>query len=491
LERDVTVAAGWLQARGLRKGSAVLVFVPMSAELYIALLAMFRLGIVALFLDPSAGRQHIEQCCARWAPDGLLAIPRAHLLRLRSAALRRIPLKMVTAGWIPGAIRWLARGGTATAAEGVSSEAVDPGDAALVTFTSGSTGLPKAAVRTHGFLVAQHRVLEPSIALKAGEVDLATLPIFTLANLASGVTTVIPDVDLRRPGNVDAARVFEQVERFGVTRITGSPALFERLIDHGRATARTLPALRKLHTGGAPVFPRLLDGLRALAPGAEIVAVYGSTEAEPIAHLAAGEISPEDRAAMQNGCGLLAGPPVSEIALRILRDRWVAPRGDITGAQLEAETLPADEVGEIVVSGEHVLRGYLGGVGDEETKFRVDGTVWHRTGDAGMLDQRGRLWLLGRCAARIDDGHGRFYPFAVECVAMNFTEVQRAAVLAHEGARWLVIETRADRRAIEPRLLAATRWAHIEQIRFVENMPVDKRHNAKIDYPALRRVLGI
>jgi acyl-CoA synthetase (AMP-forming)/AMP-acid ligase II len=273
--------------------------------------------------------------------------------------------------------------------------------------------------------------------------------------------------------------------------MTASPAFFERLIAHGVSCRRTLPKIRHLHTGGAPVFPRLLTGLRALAPNAEVVAVYGSTEAEPVAHLSVAEISPADFAAMQNGRGLLAGLPVPEIALRIVRDRWGTVRGAMTRSELEHETLPAEQPGEIVVTGEHVLRGYLGGVGDQETKFSVEGVVWHRTGDAGLLDGRGRLWLLGRCAARIEDAHGRFYPFAIECVAMNFPEVRRAAVLAHAGARWLIIETTADPTDLEPRLLAATAWAHIRAIKFLKQMPVDKRHNAKIDYPALRHALGI
>src|SRR5262245_29542781 len=99
LEREVSDAAGWLSRRGVKKGDGVLVFVPMSAELYVALLAMLRIGAVALFLDPSAGRQHIEQCCTRWPPRVFLGTPKAHLLRVVSPALRRIPLKVVSRGW--------------------------------------------------------------------------------------------------------------------------------------------------------------------------------------------------------------------------------------------------------------------------------------------------------------------------------------------------------------------------------------------------------
>lgn len=508
LAREVDEAAAWLENCGVGKGKAVLVFVPMSAELYVALLAMFRLGAVALFLDPSAGRGHIELCCARWAPDALLAIPRAHVLRITSSALRRIPLKMVVGGWAPGAKRWLraktpalprreetattpSAAGTMTAPRNGAKRGVAPDDPALVTFTSGSTGVPKAAVRTHGFLVAQHRVLAPSIGLVAGEVDLATLPIFTLANLASGVTTVIPDVDLRTPGAVDAGRLFEAIERERVTRIAASPAFFECLIAEGAVAGRTLPTLTKLHTGGAPVFPRQLDALRRLAPNASVVAVYGSTEAEPIAHLDAADITPEDRVAMQGGRGLLAGAPVPEVALRVVRDRWGQPRGKLDADAFERETLPPGEIGEIVVTGEHVLRGYLGGIGDEETKFHVDGRGWHRTGDAGMLDAQGRLWLLGRCAAKIEDAHGRLYPFAVECVAMTFPEVRRAAVIAQGGERWLVVEAHGAGHELEARLRQAAAWAHLARVRYLDRMPVDKRHNAKIDYPALRRALGI
>ncbi|MBI5691331.1 MAG: AMP-binding protein [Verrucomicrobia bacterium] len=492
LEREVERAAAELAAWGLHRGDAVLVFVPMSVDLYVSLLAMFRLGVVALFLDPSAGRRHLEQCCQRWPPRALLATRRAHLLRLVCPALQRIPLKLIPSGWWPNTRCWpgWSRRPGAPARHPASLPArgdVRPEDPALVTFTSGSTGGPKAAVRTHGFLVAQHRVLAPAIGLAAGDVDLGTLPIFTLANLASGVTTVLSATELRRPGAVDGAQVMEEIGRHRVNRIAASPAFFERLVAAARAGGAVLTTLRHVHTGGAPVFPRVLADLRAVAPQAEVVAVYGSTEAEPIAHLAAEEITEDDLAAMRSGGGLLAGQPVEAIDLRIVRDRWGTPRGALGAAEFAAETLPTGEVGEIVVAGEHVLPGYLGGVGDEETKFRVDGRVWHRTGDAGRIDDRGRLWLLGRCAARIDDARGRLYPFAVECVAMEISGVRRAAAIAHRDRRLLVVE--APTECLDS-LRAALVWAHLDEVRMVRAIPVDRRHNAKIDYPALRRMLG-
>ncbi len=126
-----------------------------------------------------------------------------------------------------------------------------------------------------------------------------------------------------------------------------------------------------------------------------------------MAHCALGEISDEDRRRMEAGGGLLTGPPVAAITLRVIDDRWDTRLGSLSTGQLEVLECATGVAGEIVVSGPHVLPGYLDGRYDEETKFRVDGTPWHRTGDAGYLDALGRLWLLGRCAARIDDAHGR------------------------------------------------------------------------------------
>jgi acyl-CoA synthetase (AMP-forming)/AMP-acid ligase II len=189
---------------------------------------------------------------------------------------------------------------------------------------------------------------------------------------------------------------------------------------------------------------------------------------------------------MDRGAGLPAGSPVSSIRLRILRDQWGTRIGPYAVAAFAAACLPPGEPGEIVVSGDHVLGGYLHGHGDDETKFAVGGTRWHRTGDAGYLDERGHLWLLGRCAARIDDARGRLYPLGVESIALQAPGVRRAALVGHHGRRVLVLEL--TRRAPRPdlsRLVQDLAWAHVDEILWQEDIPMDARHNAKVNYRAL------
>ncbi|MBI1880253.1 MAG: AMP-binding protein [Chloroflexi bacterium] len=487
LELSSARVATLLQQAGLQPGEAVLVLQPMSAALYLALSAIFRLGLVAMFLDPGQGQAHIEQCCALQRPRALIASAKAHLLRLVSPALRAIPYKFVIGLPLPGAVPWGRAAHLPSSAEILPCQ---PDTPALLTFTSGSTGQPKAALRTHGFLLAQHQVLAGSLGLAAGQVDLATMPIVTLANLASGVTSLIPPVDLRYPGTIDPALLVTQIQAARVVSTVASPALLERLARYCLQRGLTLPLLKKIFTGGAPVFPRLLEQLQQVAPQAEIVAVYGSTEAEPIAEIAWREMSVVDRQAMLAGRGLLVGPPVKAIRLGILPDRWGHPIGPYTEAEFVAACCPPEEAGEIVVSGDHVLPGYLHGHGDEETKFKVNGSIWHRTGDAGYMDRQGRVWLLGRCAARLEDEHGILYPFAAECAVYQNPDVRRAALVSHLGRRLMAVEFYHPAALSElARLKDTLAWAYIDEIRVCRHIPVDKRHNAKIDYQALRQLL--
>lgn len=486
LERAAGQTAALLEEQGLQAGDGVLVFQPMSGELYVILSALFRLGAVAMFLDPGAGREHMERCCEIYPPKAIIASPRALLLLWVSPGLRRIPRRYVCGQFFPGAVslrrakRFMPLTRIAPAPDAMP---------ALVTFTSGSTGAPKAALRPHGFLGVQHRVLARHLSLQPGQVDLATLPIFVLANLASGVTSLIPDADLRRPGAIDAVPVLTQIRRYAPTRGAASPAFFERLAVHAERHGGGLASLRHIYTGGAPVFPTLLRRLQRQAPDAVIEVVYGSTEAEPIAHSRWEEEEPSHEHGSIPRPGLLAGRPVPEIALRILPNRWGEAIGPFGKGEFERACLPNGTAGEIVVSGPHVLPGYLHGRGDDETKFDVDGQRWHRTGDAGYLDEAGRLWLLGRASARIVDEKGEIYPFPVEVAALEHPAVARAALVAQGGRRILVVEPTGTGAFHPAELERALAWAALDEVRCIARIPLDKRHNAKVDYPALRSML--
>ncbi len=484
LERETARVAGLLRERGVGRGDTVLIVHPMAATLYVFLLALLRIGGVAAFLDPSAGRDHVARCCRRRPPAALFASRRAHWLRLAIPALRAIPRKF-SRGWVPGATDI-----DAAAAPFERVEPVAPDHPALITFTSGSTGEPKAVARSHGFLLAQHAVLARHLRYEAGERDLTTLPVFVLANLASGVTTVLPDADLRRVGAIDPAPVARQIDATGASRTAASPAFVERLCDHAESSGAPLAALRKVFVGGAPVFPNFLERARRCFPNAEVTAVYGSTEAEPIAHVDASAITGADMDAMRAGRGLLAGAPVPEIALRVVRARWGTPLGRLSPAAFDALRAAAGEVGEIVVHGAHVVAGYLDGLGDEETKFDVGDARWHRTGDLGWLDRDGRLWLMGRAGARVEDARGVLHPFAVECAAQQLAGVRRAALVSDGGRRVLAVEAAPGATLDVEAVRAGLAWARLDRVVALGRIPLDARHNAKVDYPALRKALG-
>jgi acyl-CoA synthetase (AMP-forming)/AMP-acid ligase II len=490
-DRRVRQMQAWLEAQGVRRGDGLLVFHPPSIELYVALVALFRLGGVAMFVDLGAGRGVLEAACRLHPPAAVLLSPKAHLLRLVSPALRRVPRCLTGGRWpLPGARR---TAGAARLAPTTRAAVEAPDAPALMTFTSGSTGEPKAAVRTHAFLRAQHQALSGTVGAPPGMVDLVAFPVVVLANLASGATSVLPAADLRRPGAVDPAPLLAQIAAERPTRVSAPPAMLARLAAASAPDDPRWRGVREVVTGGGPVFPDLLDAVARVAPNAECVAVYGSTEAEPIAEQPASAVGAADRARMAAGAGLLAGAPVAPVRLRVIAAQSAAPPGSAPPPSLDPAAFAALErprgaVGEIVVAGAHVLRGYWRGVGDAETKLRVGGDVWHRTGDLGVLDEDGRLWLLGRAAAAITDGRGVAYPFAVECALRMRWPGLRSALVAHGGRRVLVVEDAGAPPDAE--LRAAVAWALVDEVARVRRIPLDGRHNSKVDYPGLRRVLA-
>ncbi len=483
LDQSSARLAGMLFRMGIGPGDGVLVLQPISVELYAVMTALFRLGAVAMFLDPSLGRAHVERCCQLWPPRGLVASPKANLLRLVCPSLNRIPVKVSIGRPAFGAVPY---------AEHLRGDAltdvvqVEPASPALLTFTSGVTGQPRAAVRSHGILLAQHLALSRIFEFGPQDVCMTTLPIVVLSQLAAGASVVLPDMNLRTPSRISCNRILRQLTRTRANSLVGPPSFIDRVTRDPVASMRPLGELKKIFTGGGPVYSELVDQVGRAAPNARFTAIYGSTEAEPIAHYTRPDRTAEIGSEASQHDGLLLGQPVAEIRLRIIEDRYASAFGELSVEEFQRLEQPCGQPGEIVVCGPHVIRGYHHGLGDQETKINVEGDVWHRTGDAGYLDHEGKLWLLGRCSAAARDQRGTLYPLAIETVARKLCGNRAVALLSRAGQRWLVVES--PRRESFEHLLDHPKFVHagIDRIYTIAKIPLDHRHNSKVDYLALR-----
>ena len=499
-ERSAGYARFFL-SQGLTPKDRALLLMPPGIGFYTLFLALARIGVPVMLVDPGVGLEHFKACTRQIRPTVFIAPPRGHLLRLRpgfsgplrafspsfvpfASTLRELPL---AAG--PGGLP--AAAGASNAGTPFSGKLLDPvieeNHPALITFTSGSTGRPKAILRTHGFLLRQGDALAALMPAGPGEVEFCSFPVFTLANLAQGVTTLLPPAGARRLADIAMADVLACMRRNSATRLLASPDFCARLCQAAERGDGSLQGLRVVHTGGGPVQLALLDRLAALAPEAAIRSLYGSTEAEPIALQDHAAIPEQWRERIRAGGGLPAGRPVASICLRILEDNAGRALPALSREAFDALCLPSGRAGEIVVSGSLVQKGYMNPEDDAETKIRVGDAVWHRTGDAGYCDEDGTLWLLGRCGAKIEVDAGCLYPFAVEAAASLLPEVRRAALVRARGKSVLAVEGDTLSDAQKAGLLQI--HGALDEVVSLSYIPVDARHNSKVLYAELRKLL--
>ncbi|MFC5049807.1 AMP-binding protein [Rubritalea spongiae] len=468
-----------LQSNGLKQGDRVLILIPVSIDLYIAFLSILHAGLTVILLDPSADKNSIKLNLENTPAHACIGIAKAQLLRITHAPIRSIPLHFCNNRLLPFTKVWHPRPN-----KKFLPKLVEQNHPALITFTSGSTGRPKVACRSHGFLLAQHTELAESLNLRESETDLITLPVFAIANLASGLTSVIANTNLAKPGSVDADAINQQVRKHSITRCSASPAFFQSLLKQQK-----LPAFKQLYTGGAPVFPHFLAELQSELPESTITIVYGSTEAEPISHQVWSETSAAQRHTMQNGRGLLVGKPSRGTRLKIIKDSTGHSIPPLTYKKFEMMECKVGETGELVVSGEHVLKSYLNNELNSETKFSVDGEIWHRTGDAACIQNDQTIWLQGRCKAAFQSQGSTIYPFGIECSAMFDPRIERCALVKKNGKITLTYQGQLNENH-QKSLLSTLSLFGVEQLLQLNKIPVDKRHNAKIDYPALESVIA-
>ncbi len=490
LERASNQAAHALVASGIGRGTITLLMVRPGPLFVTLAFGLFKAGAVPVLIDPGMGRRSLLASIARTRPRAMVAIPRAHLARrLWPSAFRSLEVALVAGGG-----RWSPLGPTLEPSMRASPDTAvmadtRGGDPAAILFTTGSTGPPKGVTYEHRMFGAQVELLRKHYGIGEHDVDLPCFPLFVLFSAALGATSVIPDMDPTRPGSCDPALVVEAIRDHGVTYSFGSPAIWRRVGPYCAANAISLPSLARVLIAGAPVGADVIASvLGAIAPSGDVHTPYGATEALPVSSQSGRAIVAETAALTRFGRGFCVGAPLSPNRVAILEivDGPIARMAD-------AARLGVGEVGEIAVTGPAVTREYAGL--EEATRAAKiaddDGVVWHRMGDAGYLDERGRLWFCGRVAHRVLTQWGAMHSVCCEAVYDQHPLVRRTALVG-VGPRGgatpvIVVELLPGHRAsdeLAADILALGR-AHdhtrpIDRLLFHPSFPTDIRHNAKI-----------
>jgi acyl-CoA synthetase (AMP-forming)/AMP-acid ligase II len=473
----ISFLASGLKELGIKKGDRVLIFVPLSVDLYLSMFAIQQLGAIAVFLDSWARRDQLKLCCEIAQPKAMISVEKAFQIPELSSNLIRIPI---------GSLEELA-----AKRIGCSIEQVFSDDTALVTFTTGSSGTPKGANRTHRFLAEQHRALSQVIPYNGDETDLPIFPIFALNNLASGITTLLPLIDLSSPSERDAEILAGQILNHAIQSCTLSPSLFIKLGAYGKS----LPSLERIVTGGAPISKDHVELFKKIAPKAEILVLYGSTEVEPIAHIEANEMLSHIREREGVNVGRISNGLKVKFIKIFKEDIQLTEKGWAEWA------VPSNQPGELVVSGAHVCEGYYN---DEaafnKTKIREsDGTIWHRTGDIGVLDEEGYLWFMGRVHNTILRAGEFLFPVQPEFLLKKLPFVRQAAFLGLEdlklGERTCAVFSLMPHVEKESSFfdkiekILKENGIPVDEIRTVDEIPMDPRHHSKVEYGKLRALL--
>lgn len=468
-----------LRKQGVERGTRVL-FVLQSGpgiDLYANMLACFSLGAEIVFIDPSYSAAQVFHCLKLAKPQAVLfswglvkcedlAAPTGKLLKSLLGMLRKI--------------------------SGSKDEQLDePHQASanlngLITFTSGSTGLPRGIRRDQDFLALQAELIRAELHVGNYQSELLTLPIFVLSNLAQGVTSYLTSAI------VSAKNIENSIDLLLSSlspRILAAPAFLDALASQLLRLDLSFSFVKEIRTGGGPVLPQLIDKLVKVFPQARIWSIYGSTEAEPIASLEVGGALARFNDEAARGAGLIQGY-VNDCTTLVIADPSRL-RAHMTEASFQAALNEIETVGEILVAGAHVVSGYIDGQGDSENKVRVGGRIFHRTGDIGFVDADGLLHLCGRRGQAVKlptDDCKSVYPLQIEALTYS-----RSAFLEVAGKRVLVIEGEGEPGLTE-RLNAFGHKLGLQRDNLVERIvsspiPMDRRHHSKVLYGELRERL--
>ncbi len=291
---------------------------------------------------------------------------------------------------------------------------VRPGDAAQIQYTSGTTGFPKGALLHHRGLVTNARFMIDRTRLPRRGTMVSAMPLFHTAGCAMGVlgaahqraTYVLCQL-------FDPELVLTAVQNHRADLVTGVPTMLIAMLSHPEFARFDLSRLSGVLSGGSPVPPELVHRVEHRF-GVRFTSVYGQTELSPVVTQTSPDDSAEDKAAT-------AGRPLPQLEVTV--------RDPVT-----RDTVPVGQPGEICVRGYQTMLGYFDM--PERTAETIDPDGWLRTGDLGILDNRGYLQVTGRIKDMIIRGGENIYATEIERVLFTHPGIRDVTVLGLPDPAW-------------------------------------------------------
>jgi acyl-coenzyme A synthetase/AMP-(fatty) acid ligase/pimeloyl-ACP methyl ester carboxylesterase len=482
--QDVDRVAGGLAERGVGKGDRIAMLIPPGIDLAVSIFAAWRIGAVVVLVDAGLGLRGMGRALKSADPEYLIGIPRA----LAAARAMRWPGARISTGPLSQAQRRLL-GSTVSLddlrdrGEGAALPSMPgPLDDAGVGFTSGSTGPAKGVVYRHHQLQAQRDALVRLYSIGSSDSLVAAFGPFALLGTLMGIPSVVPDMKVTSPGSLTATALADAAASIDATLIFASPAALNNVAatsgDLSSDQRAALEHARLLLSAGAPVPAETLGAAALLVPNAEAHTPYGMTEVMPVADIGLAEID-----AVGDGEGVCVGYPVNGVDLAISAlDSEGRAVGDLTS--------DTGVLGEVCIRAAHMRDGYDKLWMTENEASQPAG--WHRSGDVGHLDDAGRLWIEGRIGHVITTPDGPVTPVGVEHAVAVLDGVNLVAVVGvgPPGTQQVVVVASlvdggrrpalADE-ALADRIRHVAASVDIAAVLVVPSVPVDKRHNSKID----------
>lgn len=297
---------------------------------------------------------------------------------------------------------------------------MDPEEMAVLLFTSGTTGVPKAAILRHRHLVSYILGSVEFGGAAESDATLISVPPYHIAGMASIASSVYAGRRIVQLENFSAEGWIDTARSEGVTNAMVVPTMLVRIIDElDRSGEVDLPNLRAISYGGAKMPQAVIERAMDLLPEVDFTNAYGLTETSSTITV----LTPEDHR-------LAAGSDDPSVRRRLASLGTALPSVQIEIRGESGEALAAGEWGEIHVRGEQISGEYL----DQGSRLGDEG--WFPTRDRGSLDTDGYLFLEGRSDDIIVRGGENISPGEIEDVLLAHDAVSDVAVVGIADEQW-------------------------------------------------------